>query len=48
VRESPADAEVLADGFSCRTQLAQLGDRPARHLAEVLAKALEEGAADGE
>ncbi|MEU8684170.1 FAD-binding and (Fe-S)-binding domain-containing protein [Streptomyces sp. NPDC048611] len=45
VRQSPQDAEILADGFSCRTQLAQLGDRPGRHLAEVLAEALGE---DGE
>ncbi|MGI5259664.1 FAD-binding and (Fe-S)-binding domain-containing protein [Streptomyces angustmyceticus] len=43
VRESPQDAEILADGYSCRTQLAQLGDRPGRHLAEVLAEALGEG-----
>jgi len=28
---------VLADGFSCRTQLDQLTDRPAYHLAELLA-----------
>ncbi|MFJ6786621.1 FAD-binding and (Fe-S)-binding domain-containing protein [Streptomyces angustmyceticus] len=42
VRESPQDAEILADGYSCRTQLAQLGDRPGRHLAEVLAEALGE------
>ncbi|MEU1671824.1 FAD-binding and (Fe-S)-binding domain-containing protein [Streptomyces roseifaciens] len=38
-----AQVEVLADGFSCRTQIAQLagGDGTrARHLAEVLAEAL--------
>ncbi|MEW9520669.1 FAD-binding and (Fe-S)-binding domain-containing protein [Streptomyces tubercidicus] len=40
VRESSADTEILADGFSCRTQLEQLGDRRGRHLAEVLAEAL--------
>jgi len=28
---------VLADGFSCRTQLAQLADRNAITLAELLA-----------
>ncbi|HUD78417.1 MAG TPA: FAD-linked oxidase C-terminal domain-containing protein [Streptosporangiaceae bacterium] len=28
---------VLADGFSCRTQLGELTDQPAYHLAEVLA-----------
>jgi hypothetical protein len=31
------DAIVLADGFSCRTQLAELADRPAVTLAELLA-----------
>jgi len=31
------DAIVLADGFSCRTQLAQLADRPAITLPELLA-----------
>ncbi|MEU9126067.1 FAD-binding and (Fe-S)-binding domain-containing protein [Streptomyces sp. NPDC048506] len=42
VRASAPEAEILADGFSCRTQLSQLGDRPGRHLAEVLAQALGE------
>ncbi|AZM61631.1 MULTISPECIES: FAD-binding and (Fe-S)-binding domain-containing protein [unclassified Streptomyces] len=42
VREAPEDAIVLADGFSCRTQLHQLGAVRARHLAEVLAQALED------
>jgi len=36
VREAGADAVVLADGFSCRTQLADLADVPALHLAELL------------
>ncbi|MBN1092989.1 FAD-binding protein [Blastococcus sp. TML/M2B] len=31
------DAVVLADGFSCRTQLDQLAGRRGRHLAELLA-----------
>jgi Fe-S oxidoreductase len=31
------EAVVLADGFSCRTQLAELANRPAITLAEVLA-----------
>lgn len=44
VRQSSPDTEILADGFSCRTQLDQLGDRRGRHLAEVLAEALGEGA----
>ncbi|MEU1022944.1 hypothetical protein ABZ366_12800, partial [Streptomyces sp. NPDC005904] len=40
VRRAPGDAVVLADGFSCRTQLEQLGGVRGRHLAEVLAEAL--------
>ncbi|MFF2809407.1 FAD-binding and (Fe-S)-binding domain-containing protein [Streptomyces sp. NPDC058000] len=43
VREAGPDTEILADGFSCRTQLAQLGDRRGRHLAEVLAEGLDAG-----
>jgi len=35
VRQRP-DAVVLADGFSCRTQLAELADRHAVTLAELL------------
>jgi Fe-S oxidoreductase len=34
------DAVVLADGFSCRTQLTDLADRPSLHLAELLARGL--------
>jgi Fe-S oxidoreductase len=34
------DALVLADGFSCRTQLAELGNRQAITLAELLASRL--------
>ncbi len=37
VRGAPAETTVLADGFSCRTQLADLAERPAVHLAELLA-----------
>ncbi|BCJ36503.1 lactate dehydrogenase [Actinocatenispora thailandica] len=36
VRDADADTVLLADGFSCRTQLADLGERPGRHLAELL------------
>ncbi len=39
LRERP-DAVLCADGFSCRTQAADLGGRTGRHLAEVLADAL--------
>ncbi|MFI8518772.1 FAD-binding and (Fe-S)-binding domain-containing protein [Streptomyces sp. NPDC085481] len=39
---APPDAEVLADGFSCRTQIAHMAEgRRARHVAEVLAEALD-------
>ncbi|MEU0965206.1 FAD-binding and (Fe-S)-binding domain-containing protein [Streptomyces sp. NPDC005917] len=41
VREAEPDAVVLADGFSCRTQLEQLAGVRGRHLAEVLAEGLE-------
>ncbi|WP_369145761.1 FAD-binding and (Fe-S)-binding domain-containing protein [Streptomyces sp. R44] len=41
------DATVLADGFSCRTQIGDLTDRRARHLAELLAEGLEEGLEEG-
>ncbi|MER7462772.1 FAD-binding and (Fe-S)-binding domain-containing protein [Streptomyces sp. NPDC097981] len=41
LRAAPAGAAVLADGFSCRTQIAQLSDGSrARHLAELLAEGL--------
>ncbi|AQS69047.1 FAD-binding and (Fe-S)-binding domain-containing protein [Streptomyces pactum] len=40
VREAPDGAVVLADGFSCRTQLEQLAGVRGRHLAEVLADGL--------
>ncbi|MEU4652576.1 FAD-binding and (Fe-S)-binding domain-containing protein [Streptomyces sp. NPDC023723] len=40
VREAPEGAVVLADGFSCRTQLEQLAGTRGRHLAEVLADGL--------
>jgi Fe-S oxidoreductase len=40
VRAAGADAVVLADGFSCRTQLEQLAGVRSRHLAELLAERL--------
>jgi Fe-S oxidoreductase len=39
VRDAGPDAVVLADGFSCRTQLDQLADRPGVHLAQLLERA---------
>ncbi|MFF5633675.1 FAD-binding and (Fe-S)-binding domain-containing protein [Streptomyces sp. NPDC012825] len=44
LRDAPPEAEVLADGFSCRTQIADLTDRRGRHLAELLAEGVEEEA----
>lgn len=43
VRRAPAGAALVADGYSCRTQLDQLAGRTAHHLAELLADALDEG-----
>ncbi|WP_211262161.1 FAD-binding and (Fe-S)-binding domain-containing protein [Nitriliruptor alkaliphilus] len=40
VRAAGDDVVLLADGFSCRTQLDQLADRRAIHLAQLLAAAL--------
>ncbi|MFJ7902972.1 FAD-binding and (Fe-S)-binding domain-containing protein [Streptomyces sp. NPDC096198] len=47
VRSAPGDAVLLADGFSCRTQLEHLAGRRARHLAEVLAERLGDGGGVG-
>lgn len=41
VREATAGTVILADGYSCRTQLEQLAGVRGRHLAEVLAEGLE-------
>jgi Fe-S oxidoreductase len=40
VRTAGEGATVLADGFSCRTQLEQLAGTPGTHLAELLAARL--------
>jgi Fe-S oxidoreductase len=44
VRQAPTDWLIVADGFSCREQIAQETDRHALHLAEVLQMALREDA----
>lgn len=45
VRAAGPDTVVLADGFSCRTQISQLGDaRRALHLAELLRDTIRDGA----
>jgi len=41
VRDAAPGAVVLADGFSCRTQLDQLASIPSLHLAQLLADHLE-------
>jgi FAD/FMN-containing dehydrogenase/Fe-S oxidoreductase len=40
VRAAGEDAVLLADGFSCRTQLEQLADRQGIHLAQLLERYL--------
>ncbi|TVZ03331.1 FAD-binding oxidoreductase [Trebonia kvetii] len=42
VRKAGKKATVLADGFSCRTQLDQLAGIPGAHLAELLASRLDQ------
>jgi FAD/FMN-containing dehydrogenase/Fe-S oxidoreductase len=44
VREAAKDTLIIADGFSCRTQIAQATDRHALHLAQVLQIALHDRA----
>jgi hypothetical protein len=43
VRDAAKDTLVMADGFSCREQIAQLTDRHALHPAQVIQMALREG-----
>jgi hypothetical protein len=46
VRQAPNDWLIIADGFSCREQIAQGTGRHALHLAEVLQMALHPSALD--
>ena len=46
IRQTPPDWLVIADGFSCREQIAQNSNRRALHLAEVLQMALQPSALD--
>jgi FAD/FMN-containing dehydrogenase/Fe-S oxidoreductase len=46
VRHAAADCLIVADGFSCREQIAQSTNRHAMHLAEVLQMALQPSAMD--
>jgi len=43
VRRAPLDSLIIANGFSCREQIAHGTARHAFHLAEVIQMALEEG-----
>jgi FAD/FMN-containing dehydrogenase/Fe-S oxidoreductase len=43
VRAAADDVVVIADGFSCRSQIAAGSGRSALHLAQVLAAAIQEG-----
>jgi FAD/FMN-containing dehydrogenase len=43
VRQADDNTLIIADGFSCREQIADLTDRGALHLAQVLQMALHEG-----
>jgi FAD/FMN-containing dehydrogenase/Fe-S oxidoreductase len=45
LRTAPDGTVLLADGFSCRTQAAQLAGWPALHLAELLQPAVTPGGA---
>jgi Fe-S oxidoreductase len=46
IRQAPGDWLIIADGFSCREQIAQGTGRHALHLAEVLQMALQPSALD--
>ena len=48
VRKAPADWLIIADGFSCREQIAQGSKRHALHLAEVLQMALQRDSRPGD
>ncbi len=45
VRSAPKDTLIIADGFSCREQIAQTTKRRGLHLSQVLTLAMHEGSA---
>ncbi|MGH3720131.1 MAG: FAD-binding and (Fe-S)-binding domain-containing protein [Pseudonocardiaceae bacterium] len=47
VRATSSETAVLADGFSCRTQIAQGTPRQAEHFAEILLRALHKTEREG-
>jgi FAD/FMN-containing dehydrogenase/Fe-S oxidoreductase len=46
VRAASPDTVIIADGFSCREQIAQMTDRQALHLAEVIEMAMQESGSE--
>lgn len=46
VRQAPADAPIIADGFSCRHQIRDGSGREALHVAVLLAQALDDGTSE--
>ena len=45
VRDAPEETLLIADGFSCKTQVEELTDRRPLHTAQVLKMAMEQGPA---
>ena len=45
VRKASADTLIIADGFSCREQIAQCTGRSSLHLAEVIRMGMHQAAA---
>jgi hypothetical protein len=43
VRKAAKDTLIIADGFSCRTQVQEMTDRHPLHIAQVLKMALDHG-----
>jgi FAD/FMN-containing dehydrogenase/Fe-S oxidoreductase len=43
VRDAPEDTLLIADGFSCKTQIEQLSERRALHTAQVIKMAIDHG-----
>jgi hypothetical protein len=41
LRAAPGEALVIADGFSCRTQIEQMTERRPLHTAQVVEMALQ-------
>jgi FAD/FMN-containing dehydrogenase/Fe-S oxidoreductase len=48
VRQAPAEAIIVADGFSCRHQIAHGAARQARHVVQILREAMAEPANSGQ